>query len=92
MSYDVNQRAVYHSLETGGSYEGLASLCSIMNMPCISKPAYQKPTYQKQVVAILEILVSTQGEHHLPMTRNNYESHICRQQIKRVNDVKVKRG
>ena len=87
MSYDVNQRAVYHSLETGGSYEGLASLCSIMNMPCISKF-----TYQKQVVAILEILVSTQGEHHLPMTRNNYESHICRQQIKRVSDVKVKQG
>ena len=86
LSYDVNRRAVYHSLETGGGYEGLASFCSIMNMPCISKPAYQK-----QLVAILEILVSPQGEHHLPMTRNNYKSRISRQQIKRGSDVKVKR-
>ena len=39
-SLDVNRRAVYHSLETGGGYEGLASFCSIMNMPCLSKPAY----------------------------------------------------
>ena len=37
---DVNRRAVYHSLETGGGYEGPASFCSIMNMPCLSKPAY----------------------------------------------------
>ena len=86
MSYDVNRKAVYHSMETGSGYEGLASFCSIMNMPCISKPAYQK-----QLVAILEILVSTKQEHHLPMTRNNYESRVCRQQIKRGIDVKVKR-
>ena len=39
-SLDVNRRAVYHSLETGGGYEGLASFCSVMNMPCLSKPAY----------------------------------------------------
>lgn len=86
MSYDVNRRAVYHSLETGGGYEGLASFCTIMNMPWISKPSCKK-----QLVAILEILVSTQGEHHLPVTRNNYKSRICRQQIKRRSDVKVKR-
>ena len=48
-SYDVNRRAVYHSLETGGGYEGLSAFCSIMNMPCISKPAYSK-----QVENILE--------------------------------------
>jgi len=39
-SYDVNRRAVYHSLESGGGYEGLASFCSVMNMPCISKTGY----------------------------------------------------
>lgn len=39
-SLDINRRAAYHSLETGGGYEGLASFCSIMNMPCLSKPAY----------------------------------------------------
>ena len=33
-SFDVNKRAVHHSLETGGGYEGLVSFCSIMNMPC----------------------------------------------------------
>lgn len=37
---DVNRRVVYHSIETGGGYEGLASFCSIMNMPCLSKTAY----------------------------------------------------
>lgn len=41
-SNDVNRRAVYHSIETGNGYEGLASFCSIMNMPCLSKPAYYK--------------------------------------------------
>ena len=33
---------MYHSLETGGGYEGLSAFCSIMNMPCISKTAYYK--------------------------------------------------
>ena len=37
-SYDINRRAVYHAIETGSGYEGLATFCSIMNMPCISKP------------------------------------------------------
>ena len=41
-SWDVNRRAVYHSVETGGGYEGLASFCSIMNMPCMTKTAYYK--------------------------------------------------
>lgn len=31
---------VYHSIATGGGYEGLTSFCSIMNMPCLSKPGY----------------------------------------------------
>lgn len=43
-SFDVNRRAVYHSLETGGGYEGLSSFCTVMNMPCISKTAYYKQT------------------------------------------------
>lgn len=50
-SFDVNRRAVYHSLETGGGYEGLVSFCSIMNMPCLSPSAYYK-----QVGTILEAL------------------------------------
>ena len=50
-SFDVNRRAVYHSLETGGGYGGLVSFCSIMNMPCLSLPAYYK-----QVDTILEAL------------------------------------
>jgi hypothetical protein len=29
-------------VETGSGYEGLASFCSIFNMPCMSKPAYYK--------------------------------------------------
>ena len=41
-SFDVNRRAVYHSLETGGGYELLSTFCGIMNMPCISKKAYQE--------------------------------------------------
>ena len=48
-SFDVNIRAVYHALETGGGYESLFSFCSIMNMPCMSKQAYYN-----QVDIILE--------------------------------------
>lgn len=50
-SYDINRRAVYHAVESGSGYEGLAAFCSIMNMPCLSKPAYYK-----QVDNILEAL------------------------------------
>ena len=41
-SFDVNRRAVYNALETGSGYQGLASFCSIMNIPCMSKTAYYK--------------------------------------------------
>ena len=41
-SFDVNKRAVYHSLESGTGYEGLSSFCAIMNMPCLSTNAYYK--------------------------------------------------
>ena len=50
-SFDINHGAVYHAIETGSGYEGLAAFCSIMNMPCISKTAYYK-----QVENILEAL------------------------------------
>lgn len=50
-SFDVNRRAVYHSIESGSGYEGLSSFCSIMNMPCLSKNAYYK-----QVDTILDVL------------------------------------
>ena len=50
-SYDINRRVVYHAIESGSGYEGLATFCGIMNMPCLSKPAYYK-----QVDNILEAL------------------------------------
>ena len=50
-SYDINRRAVYHAIETGSGYEGLATFCSIMNMPCLTKTAYYK-----QVDNVLEAL------------------------------------
>ena len=50
-SYDINCRVVYHAIESGSGYEGLATFCGIMNMPCLSKPAYYK-----QVDNILEAL------------------------------------
>ena len=50
-SYDINCQAVYHAIETGSGYEGLATFCSIMNMPCLTKTAYYK-----QVDNVLEAL------------------------------------
>jgi len=50
-SFDVNRRAVYHSIELGTGYEGLSSFCAIMNMPCLSRAAYYK-----QMDVILEAL------------------------------------
>lgn len=50
-SYDVNRRAVYHSIESGTGYEGLASFCEVMNMPCLSTRAYYK-----QVDSVLDVL------------------------------------
>ncbi|XP_032225581.2 uncharacterized protein LOC125561399 [Nematostella vectensis] len=52
-SFDVNRRVVYHSLESGNGYEGLASFCRVMNMPCVSKAAYYKQ---------LDIIVNAQEE------------------------------
>ena len=66
-SYDVNRRAVYHSIETGSGYEGLASFCSIMNMPCISKPAYQQQ--------IETILLSLEEEANEEMKNAGKELH-----------------
>lgn len=42
---------MYHAIESGSGYEGLATFYGIMNMPCLSKPAYYK-----QVDNILEAL------------------------------------
>lgn len=49
--YDINRWAVYHAIESGSGYEGLATFCGTMNMPCLSKAAYYK-----QVDNILEAL------------------------------------
>lgn len=51
-SYDINRRAVYHSIETGGGYEGLASFCRIMNMPCMTKNAYLQQL--ENIMGVLE--------------------------------------
>ena len=56
-SYDINRQAVYHAIETGSGYEGLAAFCSIMNMPCLTKAAYYK-----QVENILEALENEANE------------------------------
>ena len=66
-SYDVNRRAVYHSIEMGSGYEGLASFCSIMNMPCISKPAYQQQ--------MESILLSLEEEANEEMNNAGKELH-----------------
>lgn len=54
-SQDVNHRAVYHSVETGGGYEGLAAFCSIVNMPCLSKPAYYQQVENIRVALEQEV-------------------------------------
>ena len=48
---DINRRAVYRSIETGGGYESLESFCSIMDMPCMSKR-----TYYQHLETILDAL------------------------------------
>ena len=52
-SFDVNRRVVYHSLETGGGYESLSSVCSTMNMPCMSKQVYYN---QMDIILQAELL------------------------------------
>lgn len=52
-SYDVNRRMVYSSIEIGCGYEGLVTLSSILNMPCMTKRAYRI-----QLENILEVLES----------------------------------
>lgn len=52
-SFDVNRRLVYNSIETGCGYEGLATLCSTLNMPCMSTTAYYK-----QMDNIMDVLES----------------------------------
>ena len=69
-SVDVNRRIVYHSIETGGGYEGLASFCSIMNMPCIAKTAY----YQ-HVETILDAL-ELEAENDMKQAGQRLRQHI----------------
>ena len=53
VSYDVNRRLVYNTIELGFGYEGLATLSSIMKMPCLTKGAYYKQL--ESIVAVLEV-------------------------------------
>lgn len=48
-SCGVNRRIVYQAIETGTGYEGMATFCSMMNMPCLSKAAYHKQVENIQV-------------------------------------------
>ena len=72
-SFDVNRRAVYHSLETGGGYEGLRTFCSIMNMPCLAEPAYYK-----LVKAILEAL-EAEANKEMKKTGTQIREHILKE-------------
>ena len=72
-SFDVNRRAVYHSLETGGGYEGLVTFCSIMNMPCLSEPAYYK-----QVDTIVQAL-KTEAENEMRAAGQRVRAHILKE-------------
>ena len=72
-SFDVNCRAVCHSLETGGGYEGLVSFCSIMNMPCLSQPAYYK-----QVDTILEAL-EAEAKDEMRLAGERVHNHILKE-------------
>lgn len=67
---DVNRRMVYHSIETGGGYESLASFCSIMNMPCLTKTAY----YQ-HVETILNAL-ELEAQEEMKAAGQRVQNHI----------------
>lgn len=62
-SFDVNRRAVYHSIETGSGYEGLSSFCAIMNMPW--KPRRVRPTYRRKNPAASKLLWPSNPAKHL---------------------------
>lgn len=79
-SFDVNRRAVYHSLETGGGYEGLVTVCSIMNMPCLSLPAYYK-----QVDTILEAL-EAEAKDEMTQAGIRVREYILKESGDEVND------
>ena len=53
VSYDINRRLVYTTTELGCGYERLATLSSIMNMPCLTKGAYYKQL--ESIMAVLEV-------------------------------------
>jgi len=67
---DVNRHIVYHSIETGSGYKGLASFCSIMKMPCITKTAY----YQ-HVETILDAL-EVEAEIDMKQAEQRLQPHI----------------
>ncbi|CAH3152730.1 unnamed protein product [Pocillopora meandrina] len=79
-SFDVNRRAVYHSLETGGGYEGLVTFCSIMNMPCLSLPAYYR-----QVDTILEAL-EAEAKDEMTQAGIRVREYILKESGDEVND------
>jgi len=79
-SLDVNRRAVYHSLETGGGYEGLETFCSVMNMPCLSLPAYYK-----QADTILEAL-EAEAKDKMKQAGIRIREHILKESGDEVSD------
>ena len=79
-SFDVNRCAVYHSHETGGGYEGLVTFCSIMNTPCLSKPAYYK-----QVNTIMEAL-EAEAEDDMRAAGQKVHVHILKENAQLTSD------
>ena len=71
--FDVNRRAVYHSLETGGGYEGLRTFCALMNIPFIAEPAYYK-----QIDAILAAL-EAKADEETKKAENRIGEHVFKE-------------
>ncbi|XP_028419014.1 uncharacterized protein LOC114544628 [Dendronephthya gigantea] len=71
-SANVNRRAVYHSVESGGGYEGLASFCG-MNMPCMTRTTYYQ--HFEKVVTALE----QEAKDEMKQAAQNLREHILKE-------------
>ena len=52
ISYDVNRRMIYSTIEIGCGYKGLAKLSTVLNVPCMTKGAYH--TQLESIMVVLE--------------------------------------
>ena len=79
-SYDVNRRAVYHSLEAGSGYEGLITFCSIINMPCLSLPSYYK------MVDTILVAVEAEAHEEMQLADQRVQEFISKENREQAND------